>query len=109
MSQKAALAAMDADLHAAFADAGLADDGLYTPPNAAPGATPVPVRVYVNRDVQDIGAGNQVSVGRVEVQYLLADVTPAIGGQLVVDGDTYINAGEMSNDGAIAVWAVRRG
>ena len=41
MSQRAALAAMDARLHAALADAGLADTGTYTAPGV--GATPVPV------------------------------------------------------------------
>lgn len=108
MSQRAALADMDADLHAAFADAGLADRGLYLPANAAPDALPIVVDVYVDRDIQTLGDVRQAMSGRVEVAYVLSPLfKPAQGGVLVVDGDRYENAAAISDDGSISRWVVR--
>lgn len=108
MSQKAFMADFDALSHGAFADAGIADVGVYTPPGVD--AVPVlGVRVMVDRAVQDAGDFRQVNVGRVEVSYWLADVTPVAKGVLVVDGDTFINDSEIDNDGSLSRWVVRRG
>jgi hypothetical protein len=109
MSQRQALAAIDADLHAAFLDAGLADVGDYTAPDAAPGADPVACRVYIDRDSEIRGETRQFPGGRVEVGYVLADVTPAKNGRLSVDNSLYINDELVSNDGSLARWVVRRG
>lgn len=109
MSQRAALAEMDAHLHAAFAGAGMADSGLYWSPNAAPDAMPVPVDVYVDRDIQTLGDVRQTVAGRVEVAYVLSALyRPEQGGVLVVDGDRYENASAISDDGSISRWMVRR-
>jgi len=109
MSQRAALAALDDDLHAAFADAGLADMGLYAAPNAAPDAPPLDVRVYVDRDTQTLGDVRQVQAGRVEVAYVLQPgFRPAQNGVLLVDGDRYENANPISDDGSVSRWLVRR-
>ncbi|GAB3305648.1 hypothetical protein [Luteimonas notoginsengisoli] len=109
MSQRAFLADLDAGLHAAFAASGMADAGLYLPKDAAPGAVPTACRVYVDRDIQTLGETQQYKAGRVEVAYVLADVQPRKHGQLVVDGDTYFNDDEISNDGSLSRWVVRRG
>ena len=105
MSQKAALAALDTSIHAAFAGAGLADSGLYTAPG---GETAVACRVYVDRDVQLRGEFGQIVGKRTEVAYLRADVTPVRGGTLVVDGDTFVNVEPIEgSDGSIDRWLVR--
>lgn len=116
MSQLAALAQMDADLHAALADAGMADTGAYTPPAPKPlpgdyePPAPIAVRCYVDRDIQRSGQAGQV-VGRAdEVGLLLADLSaPAKGGTLVVDGQTLVLDRETGNDGSVSRWTVHRG
>lgn len=109
MSQRAFLAGFDAAAHAAFAAGGLADSGEYLPPGASTGTAATSCRVMVDRDVETIGEMQQRKAGRVEVSYLLADVTPEQGGKLLVDGDTYINADKISDDGSLSRWLVRRG
>lgn len=109
MSQKAFLAAFDAQAHAAFAAAGLADNGLYTP---AAGGAAMPVRVMVDRTTQQAGEFGTVNVPMVTVAYLLADLAPGmpdVRGRLVVDGEAYINQREIDNDGSLSRWEVRRG
>ena len=109
MSQRAFLADLDASLHASFAAAGMADAGSYFDEGAATDAAGVPCRVYVDRDVQTVGEQRQFKAGRVEVSYVLPDVSPRQGGRLLVDGDTYINADKISDDGSLSRWLVRRG
>lgn len=118
MSQRAFLAEFDADLHWAFAGAGMADNGVYTPPAPLPPVDPdapppaaMPCSVYVDRDMQTLGETLQFKAGRVEVAYLVAAMAepPRKGGRLLVDGDTYINDDEISNDGSLSRWLVRRG
>lgn len=108
MSQRAFLAALDSDLHAAFADAGMADTGTYTTPDAS---VTEACSVFVDRDTQTLGDVQQFKTGRVEVAYVLGSMveTPRKNGQLVVDGDIYVNDSELSNDGSLSRWLVRRG
>jgi len=106
MSQRAFLNAFDALAHQAFAAAGLADTGRYTPPDGGPS---IPVRVLVDRSTQQLGQFGTVNAPAVTVGYLTADVDPAAGGVLLVDGDTYRNVREIDNDGALSRWEVRRG
>ena len=108
MSQKAFLADLDVSMHAAFADAGMADHGQYTPK----GGTAVPCDVYVDRTVQEVGDLGQMRAPRIEVTYVLASLAPTVpanGGVLVVDGDTLTNVYEISNDGSLSRWLVSRG
>lgn len=102
------LAAMDASLHAAFAGAGLADAGLYTPHGAD---AAVDCSVYIDRNVQPVGEFGQMTAPRTEVVYVLGSmpVPPAEHGRLVADGDTLINVHEIENDGSLSRWVVRRG
>lgn len=109
MSQRAFLTELDASLHAAFAAAGMADSGLYT---AVPGAVPVPCQVYVTRDVETIGDLRQFKAHSVEIDYVLgslalAGVELAQKGRLLVDGDLYENATQVSNDSSMSRWKVR--
>lgn len=110
MSQKAALAALDASIHSTLAAAGLADTGLYTPKG---GGAAVACNVYVGRGMQAVGELGQLRAERLEVGYVLgsmAPTVPALAGTLVVDGDTFVNAAPADeDDGSIAWWVVRRG
>lgn len=120
MSQRAFLAQMDAQLHAAFAAAGMADRAQYTAPGLVPpeseAGEPAPhpavgCDIFVDRDTQTLGDTQQFKAGRVEVVYVLGSMAaaPKKGGRLAVDGDAYINDDEISNDGSLSRWVVRRG
>lgn len=100
-----ALAAMDAALHAALADSGLADAGAYT----APAGSPVAVRCYVDEAVQQIGDYGQAVAAQDVVTLLRADVSaPVSGAALVVDGKNYKLDKRQSEDSSISVWSVIR-
>lgn len=109
MSQREFLDDIDATLHASFADAGMADVGLYTPPASPPDAVASSCLVYVDRDVQTLGDTRQFKSGRVEVVYVLAslNVAPRKHGRIQADGDSYLNDDEISNDGSLSRWTVR--
>ncbi len=110
MTQLDTLKQLDADLHAAFADAGLCDLGDYTPfVDGVAGALLPGVRVYVDRDVQQLGEFGQIVAPRTQVAYLLSDVAPTKGGRIVVDGEAWINTDNVGNDGSLSRWVVRRG
>jgi hypothetical protein len=104
MSQRATLQALDAQLVTAFKDAGLADPGAYTGPA---GGAAVDVDVMVDRSVQifgDEGAG--IPAPAIVVSLLLAQVTPAKGGTVVVDGDTFTLCDELERDESRSRWTV---
>lgn len=108
MSQRAALAAMDARLHAALADAGLADTGTYTAPGV--GATPVPCRAYIDKSLHSTGEYAPTFGPQVTASILRADVAaPAVGGTLAIDGETFVidAPDESRSDDGISVWVVR--
>lgn len=107
MTQLDTLKQMDADLHAAFADAGLADTVAYTPNPAGPVVEGV--QVYIDRAHQQIGEFGQIVAPRTEVGYVLATVTPTKGGSFTIDGETWINVDNIGNDGSLSRWVVRRG
>lgn len=105
MSQCAFLAALDADLHAAFSDSGMADTGTYTAPGGAPQAG---VRVYVDSSLQN--AFDAAYGPRTTVTLLRADVAdPVRGAALVVDGRTYLLDAPQDADDGVTVWTVRHG
>ena len=109
MGQRAFLADMDSDLHAAFSDVGMADDGLYLRPQAAPDELPVACRMYVDRDIATVGDIRQAVSGRIEIAYVLVPgFAPEQGGIAIVDGDRYENLRPVSDDGSLSRWMVRR-
>jgi hypothetical protein len=89
VSQREALHALDADIHADLASIGFAETGGYLPPNAAPDAVPTPARVYVDKDRVSAGTAGTVSSIVTEIGFLLEDVHPRRGGLVTVDGQTY--------------------
>lgn len=94
--------------HDAFADAGLADTGVYT----APAGSPVARRVYVNSGVQSLGEYGQVLSPRTVIGFLLADGAVVKDGKVVVAGKTYtLQAVDLAdeNDGSLQWWVVRNG
>lgn len=108
MSQRAFLADLDADLHIALADAGMADTGTYTAPGL--GATPVPCRAYVDKSLHSTGEYAPTFGPQVTASILRADVAaPAVGGTLAIDGETFaLDAPDDSrSDDGISVWVVR--
>ena len=112
MSQLAALAALDAELHDAFAAEGMADVGMYTPPEPSPvpdGWVPpaaVEVRVYVDRYSARVGRASALGT---EIGILRSDITPRRGGVIAVEGDgAYRLESVVRDDGSLAYWIVER-
>lgn len=110
MSQFDALLAMDADIHAALFDVGLADRGHYHPTPSAPG---IACDLYLDRDVQVLGQFGEVMARQDEMGIRLADVQPVRNGRVVLQlasgSETWVLVDPVANDGAISRWAVRRG
>lgn len=107
MTQLDAIKQMDADLHAAFADAGLADSGHYT----APGANfDTPVAIYIDRAVQVMGEFGQLVGRRTEIGIVHGAVTPAQKGRVYVPDEpaTYELGDKLTDDGSLSRWVVRR-
>lgn len=106
MSQADFLRNMDATLHAAFAGAGMAETGTYTPQG---GGAAVPVRVMIDRGVQAQGEYG-VAVGPlILVRILRADVeSPDAGGTLVIGSETFTLDRPESEDESASRWVVTR-
>lgn len=101
MSQRAFLASLDADLHAAFAAAGMADTGTYT----APGGSPATVRVYVDGNIAEVGSYAPTFGYSASITLLRADVPdPVAGATVTVDGETYTLAQPLEADEGITKW-----
>ncbi len=107
MSELAAIMALDADLHAALAEAGLGNTGHYT----APGANfDQPVRCYLYRAVQVLGEFGQVIGRRDEIAILSEDVAAVGKGRVLLpDESVTVELGDkVSDDGSMTRWVVRR-
>ena len=103
MSQRAFLADLDADLHIALADAGMADTGTYTAP--ASGALPVSCRAYVDNNLARLGEYGETYGATAIITLLRADVAaPAAGGVVSVDGSSYTLRQPLDADDGISVW-----
>jgi hypothetical protein len=107
MSRLSAMREMDADLHAALADAGLGNDGHYT---AVDANFDVPVRCYLDRAVQVLGEFGQVVGRRDELVILSADVEAAAKARVFLpdEGITVMLGDKVSDDGSLSRWVVRR-
>ena len=104
MSQRQFIRALDADIHMALYESGLADMAEYYPPAAAPGTAPTPCGVFVDRDVVIYGEFNQVAGKRTQISVLRADLTPLRNGVLVIDSERYRLVDIVSEDDGITVW-----
>ena len=106
MSQRAFLQELDADLHAAFADAGIAETAFYTDATIIAKSC----RVYVNRDAQTTGEFGEVSGPRVVCEIFRADVaSPKAGATLILDDESFVLDAKFSEDESLSRWVVRRG
>ncbi len=106
MSSRDFMRQFDAQVIGAFAAAGLADAATYT----APGGTPVPVSVLVDRDIQQWGEGVMpVAAFDVAISLQLAQVSPRAGGVVHVDGEAWKLETKLSDDGSLQKWGVVRG
>ncbi|KFN42338.1 head-tail joining protein [Arenimonas oryziterrae] len=106
MNQRDTLQALDADLHAAFADAGFAETALYTDRVN----TAVPCRVYVDRDAQTFGNFGEVSGARTVVSLFLVDVAdPRSKAQIVLGCETFVLDSKLGEDESLSRWVVTRG
>lgn len=110
MSQRIALRELDAELHQAMLDVGLAELGGYLQPNAIPGTARTPCRVRVDRGTQVLGEFGQVIARRDEIAFLIEDIDPAptARGTVLVDGVTYMLTDKVSEDESETRWVVRR-
>lgn len=105
MSQRATIARLDAELHAAFVTAGFADSASYK----AGADAPIACRVYVDRDMQVRGEFGQVIGRRTEIAILRADIaSPAKGAQVTVDGEVFVLVEQTEDsDSSLSRWVVR--
>ena len=112
MNPLAALQELDANIHAAFAAAGFAFNGMYTAPGSS---LAVACEGYLDLGVQVVGTYEQVSAKRDEMRLLLGTIVPAKDGRVFIEGvegsgigETYKLVSEIGNDGSAAAWVVRR-
>lgn len=97
MGQQSTVRALDAEIMACMLAAGLADQATY-------GGTSC--RVYVDRAAQFFGGDGEVVGTRMTVGFLLAEVTPARGGTVVIDSVSYTLTEKVSQDESLATWVV---
>jgi hypothetical protein len=108
MSQRAFLQQIDADIHAALAEAGMADTGTYTAPGEL--SEPVPARCYVNKSGQSAGEYAPTFGARITIDILREDVpAPQVGATVIVDGDTFVLEAPVveRRDDGLTGWVVR--
>lgn len=108
MSQRETIRDLDASLIAAFKDAGLADDAVYTPPG---GGAPIACEVLVDEGIAEFGEDLATVVGRrTLVSLMLRQVpNPVREATVLVDGVTYVLDTPESRDQSIDRWVVSRG
>lgn len=108
MSQRETIRDLDASLIAAFKDAGLADDAVYTPPG---GGAPIACEVLVDEGIAEFGEDLATVVGRrTLVSLMLRQVpNPVREATVLVDGVTYVLDTPESRDQSIDRWVVTRG
>src|SRR5688500_2481103 len=76
------------DAHAAFLDAGIADEGSYS----AQGAAGLPCRVFIDRDQASASlAGVEITSGEALLRVLRADVaaTPRVGDVVTIGTESF--------------------
>jgi hypothetical protein len=106
MSQQAFLRDFDNAAFATFLAAGLADVATYT---TADGLTTTACDVLVDRNVRDFGEdASPVAAAYTLVTFQRAQVTPARGGTVVVEGESFTLDAEVRSDESITRWVVTR-
>lgn len=105
MGQQSTLRALDASLHTAFARAGIAETGTYTPP----AGSPVACRGYRDDVTLDQVGDLRPVVGTRIVATLLRDdvATPVKGATWLVDGVTLTLESKVAEDQGVSRWICR--
>lgn len=105
MAQLAFRQGIASDMFEGLVDAGMADDGAYTPPGV--GGTPVACRVVIDRGRAPFGTFGSVPGNTTTIRLLCSEVpTPKAGGVVAADGGTFKLVKELANNGALAMWEV---
>ncbi len=106
MNQIAFLQSLDATLMTAFQGIGMGDVGTYT----APLGTPLPVRIYIDRNAQFFGdAGSEVVGNRITLGILRAGVARPERGATVVltgTGESFTLQSLVEQDESLTRWVV---
>lgn len=106
MSQQAFLRDFDANAFGNFLAAGIADVATYTAPS---GGAALACDVLVDRNVRDFGEdASLVAAAYTLVTFQRAQVTPARGGTVVVEGESFTLDAEVRSDESISRWVVTR-
>lgn len=112
MSQRQMLQDMDADLHAAFVSAGMADSGVYI---SAGTTDEIPCSCYFdNVNMEEMGDAGLVIRPRKELTVLRAggsleapvDIQPKRSDRITVDGVLYILQAKQDSDESRTRWTV---
>lgn len=109
MSQADFLRRFDRMAFGHFHRAGPADRGEYLPPDATPGATPVPVDVYVDKQLRDLDDSEQfvpVAGEFTVISFQLDQVQPKKGGVVTIGGLARKLQKEVERDESMSVWVV---
>lgn len=107
MGQRAALAALDAQIHAAMVPVGFADAGSYVPKGGNPSTDAVPCGVFIDRGQQQMGEFGQLVGARDIWKILRADVPePEQGATVTADGETVKLVSEVESDDGTSRWVV---
>jgi hypothetical protein len=109
VSQRDAVREMDADIHAAMRDAGIASDAYYRAPGSAQDAEPVRFDAYLDEGVQVFGEFGQVVMRRDELVIFHGGAEIAQRGRVEVEGTAYTLVDRIAGDASQTRWTVRRG
>lgn len=107
MTQRDTLQRMDTAIHAAFLGAGMGFSGGYRAPGVPFTSPAQDVRGYLDRGVEFLGEFGQVAGRRDQIQLMLEDVTPAVGGHVDCDGLRFRLAELIDQDDSAATYIVR--
>ena len=95
--------ALDADMVAAFQAAGMGDAGSYTDSVV----TALAVDVLIDRGVQQYGNFGQVTGTQTQVGFQKGQVTPHVGGVLVIGAETFTLDRRADGDESLEWWSVK--
>lgn len=109
MSQADFLRRFDRMAFGHFHRAGPADRGEYLAPDATPEAAPVPVDVYVDKQLRDLDDSEQfvpVAGEFTVISFQLDQVQPRKGGVVTIGGVARKLQKEIERDESMSIWVV---
>lgn len=95
------------DMFDGLVDSEMADRGVYTAPGQTPPAEPN-CRVVINRATGTEGTFARRLSNKSTIRILLEEIpSPAAGGTIAADGETFELVAELQSDGAMSIWEVK--